>query len=160
MAVFIISGLWHGAAFTFIIWGAIHGIVQVGEKLLYGDRLRNLNINAPLYLRLIRGFATFSVVSFAWIFFRMPSVEETFYVISHMFTNFEAPFLDVEIFVYAGLSLALMLLIDSYLYKNNNNYFQIINKSPKTIYISCIFLLFYILLMGQFDGDSFIYFQF
>lgn len=159
MVVFLISGLWHGAAFTFIIWGAIHGLFQIGEKLIYGEKLKHLG-EAPFLLKLLRGVITFMIISFAWIFFRMPSVEESIYVISNMFSNIRTPFVDVEIFVYAGISLALMTIIDIFLYKCNNNYNQIICKHPIASFILSVFLFFYILMMGQFEGDSFIYFQF
>jgi len=66
MIIFLISGVWHGAGWTFILWGALHGLAQVAERLL-GERLER--IPAP-----IRWAATFAFVNIAWVFFRAPSV--------------------------------------------------------------------------------------
>ena len=66
LIVFLVSGFWHGAGWTFILWGLLHGLAQVAERLL-GDRLER--IPAP-----IRWAVTFAFVNIAWVFFRAPSV--------------------------------------------------------------------------------------
>jgi len=66
LIVFLVSGFWHGAGWTFILWGLLHGLAQVAERLL-GDRLER--IPAP-----IRWAVTFAFVNVAWVFFRAPSV--------------------------------------------------------------------------------------
>ncbi len=79
MIVFVVSGLWHGAAWTFAIWGALHGLFMVIEALLKHDgRLR-----APPTL--IRIVLTFALVGFAWIFFRANTFEDALYVVTHLF---------------------------------------------------------------------------
>ncbi len=66
LAVFLISGFWHGAGWTFLIWGALHGLAQVTERLL-GKRQERLP-------KLLRWGMTFLFVSLAWIFFRAPDM--------------------------------------------------------------------------------------
>lgn len=66
MIVFLVSGLWHGANWTFIIWGALHGIVSVFEKIIKTDQWK-----LPKYIRMI---LTFIFVTFAWSLFRAPSL--------------------------------------------------------------------------------------
>lgn len=158
MAVFLLSGLWHGAAYTFIIWGAIHGIAQVIEKLAYGQRMKSIS-KGLCVVNALRIVLTFSIVSFAWIFFRMPSAQDAFYVIKGIFTNPGAPFVDMHTLFFAGVSLAIMVtkdVIDEYvpklkLLKSNN---QVVS------FATCVVLFLFILLMGKLDGSSFIYFQF
>lgn len=75
--VFFISGLWHGAGYTFLLWGVFHGIIITGE-LYYGKVLaRTGKITGTLY--------TFSLVTFFWIFFRAGSIHEATEYIQHTF---------------------------------------------------------------------------
>ena len=67
LLVFLVSGLWHGTGWTFLLWGLLHGLAQVAERLL-GHRLERL----PAWLR---WGLTFAFVNLAWIYFRAPSVE-------------------------------------------------------------------------------------
>lgn len=66
LIVFLVSGLWHGAGWTFLLWGLLHGLAQVAERLL-GQRLEKLP-------RWLRWGLTFAFVNLAWIYFRAPTV--------------------------------------------------------------------------------------
>ncbi len=89
--VFLISGLWHGAAITFVIWGAIHGIIIVFEKATYRFKksfykllgLQKKNFANNLFFIII----TFTIVDFAWLFFRANSFTDASLIINNMFTN-------------------------------------------------------------------------
>lgn len=70
MIVFTVSGLWHGAAYTFIIWGALHGACMVVERIIYGDKIKTISDKFSI-ANLLRLMVTFSIVNFAWIFFRV-----------------------------------------------------------------------------------------
>ena len=76
MATFLISGLWHGAAWTFVLWGGIHGLFVAGEKLL-GDRLERI----PKALRV---GLTFLLVNVLWVLFRAESFSQAGMVYSGM----------------------------------------------------------------------------
>ena len=77
MAIFIISGFWHGANWTFILWGTLHGAVMVVERLL-GKRLQKI----PKVLRLV---FTFALVNFGWILFAAPDIQSALVFIKQMF---------------------------------------------------------------------------
>ena len=66
LIVFLVSGLWHGTGWTFLLWGLLHGLAQVAERLL-GRRLEKLP-------RWLRWGLTFAFVNIAWIYFRAPTV--------------------------------------------------------------------------------------
>ncbi len=92
LIVFIVSGLWHGAAMTFIIWGAIHGIILIIEKLIANKKTKifeilNLSKN-NLSNHIFFGLITFSIVCLAWIFFRSNSLPDAFIILNGIFTNF------------------------------------------------------------------------
>lgn len=81
---FLVSGLWHGANWTFVVWGAIHGVAQVFERLV-DKRLSVFRKNRiGAFLSWIVVFAFCSV---AWVFFRANSIKDAIYVLSHMFTG-------------------------------------------------------------------------
>lgn len=78
LVTFLVSGLWHGASVTYVIWGGIHGVAQVIEKLLGLDRKRKSRAG-----RVLSGLAVFVFCNIAWVFFRAPSFSDAIQVISH-----------------------------------------------------------------------------
>ena len=66
MIVFLISGIWHGTGWTFVVWGALHGLAQVDERL-WGARLDRLP-------KALRWALTMFFINFAWVFFRAPDM--------------------------------------------------------------------------------------
>lgn len=88
---FVVSGMWHGANWTFMVWGMLHGLFQVIEKEL---RLNKLSSQGPV--KAIRIVITFTIINFLWIFFRMPSLKDACGVITKIlscpFGSVEKPF--------------------------------------------------------------------
>ncbi len=78
LIVFILSGFWHGAGWTFILWGALHGLAQVLERLTTDIRKR-----LP---RLFSWFLMFAFVNITWIFFRSESVKDALTIIGKLFS--------------------------------------------------------------------------
>ncbi len=82
----LLGGLWHGAALRFVIWGALHGIGLVINRIwnsIFGDRLKQGRVG-----RAIAVFITFQFVSFCWIFFRAPDMNSVNTMIKQIFENF------------------------------------------------------------------------
>ena len=124
--VFLVSGLWHGAAWTFVIWGALHALYQVIGILTLPVRnrlLTKIGLSPDgRVIRAIRTFNTFLLVDFAWLFFRANSTSDLGKLLSALFTgaNWRVPFanvlslmqLNVPAIVLIVLSLVLLLLLD------------------------------------------------
>lgn len=96
MIVFVVSGLWHGAGWTFIIWGALHGVAVAFLALLRHFKLDPLG-GKNIVMLLVRVTLTFAFVCFAWIFFRANSLADALYIVSHLLVfdpaqNIFAPF--------------------------------------------------------------------
>jgi alginate O-acetyltransferase complex protein AlgI len=76
--VFVLSGLWHGANWTFVVWGALHGAYLIAGRLTHDARERFAALTGlsrrPLLRRAIGAAVTFQLVSFAWLFFRATSL--------------------------------------------------------------------------------------
>lgn len=88
MLVFLLSGLWHGAAYTYLVWGALHGAYSVLSRCTRTPRknictLTHIN-RIPLLYPLLQWAVTFSFISFAWIFFRATSLASALVFISRL----------------------------------------------------------------------------
>lgn len=88
LIVFAVSGLWHGAAITFVIWGLLNGVYQVAGQLTAKPRLalrKRLRIkeNAPLLVA-VQIFFTFALITAAWVFFRAESVDQAVFIIKRI----------------------------------------------------------------------------
>jgi D-alanyl-lipoteichoic acid acyltransferase DltB (MBOAT superfamily) len=86
MITMLLGGLWHGASLRFIIWGGLHGIGLVFNKIwnsVFGERLKSGRFGRALAV-----FITFNFVSFCWIFFRAPDMNSVSVMLKQIFENF------------------------------------------------------------------------
>lgn len=159
LVTFLVSGIWHGANWTFIFWGVMHGVLQIIEKALGWQKYDGKN----MAVRFVRIAVTFLLVNFAWVFFRMPSVGEAFGVIGRMFTLLGAPSLAS---VYGGFApiVILILALSILMYKELTEEF--ISRKPAFLstpvvrWATYVTLFALILCVGVLDGGSFIYVSF
>lgn len=167
--VFVISGLWHGANWTFLLWGALHGFYilfsiwtqRIKDKIITVTRLAKV----PALLKGIRMFITFHLVWFSWIIFRANSLSDAFKLFENMFRlenlavsqNVAMGKLDVVIAL-----ISILILETVHLLQNKGSVRQLISRQPLCIRW-CIYyiLILSILLFGRFETQQqFIYFQF
>ena len=90
MVTFLISGLWHGAQMTYVVWGGIHGFIQILEKEA-AELIKKLGIKVKTEVfsyKVLKMLFTYFVVTIAWIFFRADNVSLAIAYIRQMFTNF------------------------------------------------------------------------
>lgn len=116
LITFLVSGLWHGANWTFVIWGGIHGLGQVVENAIVPKNVIKETSKGIVWV--IRVVLVFAFASFAWIFFVSNSLGDAAYVISHMFAGITSPisylhdgFADVGMGKEALLKESIMILI-------------------------------------------------
>lgn len=179
LITFSISGLWHGAAWTFIFWGAIHGLYQVIGDLLRPVRKKVaelLKVKTDAFShKLGKILTTFVLVDFAWIFFRAESMEQIRFFFNRMFTRFNPWVLfDESLFAY-GIdrrewsilvpALLILFVVDLLRYRTNRNFGDLLVKQNLWFQYAVMFLLIAsILVYGEyginFDSNQFIYFQF
>jgi hypothetical protein len=172
MIVFIVSGLWHGANYTFIIWGAIHGIMLVFEKQVYGKRLKLIKpgVNGSNILKWI---ITYSVVVLAWVFFRANNLHDAFYVLQHFFDFNKSDFLlllqsggafqllGVPTYdFYLGIFFIGVSIVINFLVRKNGLVSTV--RSLPVFYRYSLYIVFSIVILwfGKFGLNQFIYFQF
>lgn len=158
MMTFLVSGLWHGAAWNFIIWGGIHGVVQIVEK-----HFGFAKVEKPLLVKAFRILFTFFVVTLAWIFFRMEDFSEALYAIKMIFTSVGKPFVTgdatraIEFTALAFLLIFGKEVLDEFA---PNNFKMFENNNIVVRYVSYTAIVILLLLTGVFDDSQFIYSQF
>ncbi len=160
MLTFVLSALWHGAGWTFIAWGFLHGIYT----LIY-DGFKKYFTGIP---NLFAWLITFICTGFAWIFFRASTVSNAMTIISHGFKMNDVPLSNLLIIPgvkieFGNFSLAFSLCMITYMFlveKFTNP--KMFDLNSKKITDACLFIsmLLLILFFGIFQKSSFIYFQF
>ena len=115
MIVFLVSGLWHGAAWTFVLWGALHGVYQIIGGVTQKTRERiytsmHINMKSGWFRALQRAF-TFVLVCFAWIFFRANSISDIGIIMTKLFTDWGGLSYAQSTFTKMGLDLTMALAI-------------------------------------------------
>lgn len=158
MIVFTVSGLWHGAAYTFIVWGAMHGACMVIERLVYGDKIKHISDKFSI-ANLLRLMLTFTIVNFAWVFFRVNDLSDVMTIFRKIFTEPGMPFLDTNTIMMAFFAMALVFAYD-FIEEKQLNIHLLSSKNIVVRYLTAVLLIVYILAFGVLNGGSFIYFQF
>ena len=156
---FLVSGIWHGANWTFFIWGAFHGGFIVLNHLKAHFFKTELNNN---FVKVVNVLSCFVTVCFAWIFFRASSALEAFNIIRKIFTDQDCSSINLYLndLVYALFGMLILFLCEFL-----NEYYpdkKILMENENIVirYASYILLLTIILMCGVFNGGQFIYFQF
>ncbi|RIJ34376.1 MBOAT family O-acyltransferase [Pontibacter oryzae] len=174
---FLVSGLWHGANWTFIVWGALHGFYLV-FAILTAEQRNALAQRAglaqrPLLYKWVQVLTVFFLVCFSWIFFRANNITDAFYIIAQsasVITNpgqltaldwSHAIFMDQGFKIFAVSILAIAIMETVHLIQRNGSVSQLIMQRPAWVrwgvYYAAIIA---VLLFGQFGHQEFIYFQF
>lgn len=179
MVTFAVSGLWHGASWHFVAWGALQGVY-----IIIGDLLRPLKTKCISFFhvrvrsfgyRFFQGLCTFSLFALAMVFFRAATVMDAIYYIQRMFTTFDVWSLFNESIYYLGLDkkemgvlwlgILLLIIVDA-CYARKKVLFDTVVKSQclAVQYVIVAVLLVMVIVFGVYgegyDASQFIYFQF
>ncbi len=179
MVVFLVSGLWHGAAWKFVVWGGIHGFYQVMEDVFSAPCARiceKLKIRTKCFsYQLLRTALTFCLIVFAWIFFRANSIRDAVHIIGRigkkpspwvLFNGdiYELGLDRIEVNI-LFFSLLLLVLVDlvRYVKKQTIDLF-LMEQNLWFEWAVIILLICMLFVFGEygptFDAQQFIYFQF
>ncbi|MBC7653015.1 MAG: MBOAT family protein [Oligoflexus sp.] len=163
--VFLISGLWHGANWTYVIWGALNGFYLIFANISSPAREKfndfiGIN-NLPSVSRCLQIIITFMLICFSWIFFRANNIDDAFIIIKKIILLQGPLFIENPsklIYCLASIGLLLMIEYKREYYKGPVSFFN--SKNWVIRNLSYASLVIIILLFGVFDGGQFIYFQF
>ena len=178
MIVFLASGLWHGANWTFVIWGFLHGFYQVAGGATLAARKRisallGIDRNTHAY-HLFQRMITFSLVCFGWIFFRANSVSDAFGIVRKIFCEWNPWVLSGDGLTALGLSgadLNILIFAAAILFLvSTMHYYQIQIRAAfaknhlilrwLVLYAAIFFILIFGIYGPGFSESQFIYFQF
>ncbi len=162
--IFLVSGFWHGANWTFIVWGAVHALFFL-PLLLFQKNRRNLSVVAqdrfwPSLKDLLQMGITFTLTTLAWIFFRAENISEAIEIMGSVFSEsiLETPqVLPLKVFGYIGLFMAI-----EWMGRRRKFAIEDLSFLSKPLRWLCyLVLIFMIYLLGRFSQEiEFIYFQF
>ena len=161
--IFIVSGFWHGANWTFIIWGALNAIYFLPLLLLKRNR-RHTDIVAqgrllPNFTELLQIGCTLSLTVLAWVFFRSQSVTQAFEILRRIFSR---SILTSPSDCPAGLLILIGILVITEWFQRNNEHGLVFkdNATPRAVRWCIYYLLGIFLYIAGGTEQQFIYFQF
>lgn len=163
--VFLISGLWHGANWTYIIWGGLNGFYLVFALWREGLKKKLGKITwfafTPRVNLALQVIITFILINFAWIFFRANSIDDALTIIKRM-ASISGPvwFGTPSMLIYSIAAICLLFVAEIKQEYFAGRFSLMHNKSWVVRNLTYAFLIILILLVGVFDGGQFIYFQF
>jgi alginate O-acetyltransferase complex protein AlgI len=163
--VFLISGLWHGANWTFVVWGALHGTYLIGEILINELKKRwgfNLNANTNTISIFFNTVLTFTLVSIGWVFFRANSIHDAFSVITNICRWKPGGLFIGSIgnFIYSIFALSILFIVEYTIEFYPQSFSFVFNGYKLVRIVSYVSIILIILLIGVFNQSQFIYFQF
>nr|WP_047419191.1 MBOAT family O-acyltransferase [Cellulophaga sp. Hel_I_12] len=157
--IFIVSGFWHGANWTFIVWGGIHALLYIPSFIFNSNRKYLSSVVAenswfPSIKELFQMTSTFIFVTMAWVFFRSDTIAIAYEYVLGMFTRYS----DAKVNLNGIIYLVVLLLSEWFLRKNERSFIL-----PKNLYFRySIYVVLIIVVYSKFFNteNEFIYFQF
>lgn len=136
----------------------MHGVCMVIERLVYGEKIKQLSDKFSMS-NIIRIIITFTIVNFAWIFFRINNLGDVMQIFKKIFTEPGKPFLDTNTLLMGFVAMVIIFIYDLVKEKHLNMH-SLSSRFMVVRYLTAIMLIVYILAFGVLNGGSFIYFQF
>lgn len=158
MLTMLLGGLWHGAAWTFVVWGGLHGLYLVLQRQVPSVVSKAI----PVFLsKLTAWFLVFAGVLIAWVFFRAQTFQDAFTVLEKIFTldGFQPSSILRKFFFLKGMFIvAVVVLVEIISFRLS--YDHLLHRWPFLGPVYAVACLLAIAFLGMFEGGSFIYFQF
>lgn len=155
---FLVSGIWHGANWTYVIFGGLHGIYLVVQRILRVDKI---DVDQSKLLKFVMIILNFFLFSISLVIFRANSISDALKIFSKILTDHGIPFRDTITVYFYGLFGILILMIKELVeeyYLDRFNFIE--NKNPVVSAFAVSLVVILIISIGVFDGGQFIYFQF
>ena len=165
--IFLVSGFWHGANWTFIIWGLLNALF-IMPSIVFKTNRNNLDVVArgkylPTVKELFQIILTFGLTVFAWIFFRSNSVQQAFEYIQRIFSSsiFSIPNSKSNVYSFPLLILLVLFLIIEWFGREQEFAIStLFSKYHKSIRVGFYYLILIIIFLFAGSNQQFIYFQF
>ena len=168
LVTWLLTGLWHGAGYTFMVWGLLQcifpGRLPLADKTCKEDCIKDLEyhkrtIQSPFWV----GLLTFLAVMISWVIFRAENLKDAGYIIAHMFTGWSSmPYLGPSAFeTVLGLALIVLLfIIQIFQYRGIASVHMAPSSVPRALRWAGYAMLLIMIAMFGVSSGQFIYFQF
>ncbi len=159
MITMLLGGLWHGAAWTFIVWGGLHGLYLMAERFLqrrFGDPERTTGLAHQIFV----GIVTYFLVQITWVFFRAPDFTTAWSLITSMFgfASGATPVLATVHMIQVVVVTVSMLAVHAYM--RSRTLEEVVGRAHWAVVGVVWAAMLFALVITQGSGSSFIYFQF
>jgi alginate O-acetyltransferase complex protein AlgI len=156
MLTMLLGGLWHGAAWTFMVWGGLHGTYLILERL----QKRYLPFKITAWNGIFLAFLTFSCVNITWVFFRARTFETAWNMIKSMFYLQTDGAQILGVFDILKVCSIIGILFLCHWAMRNTSMKTVASKIPAWLLGIVWAILFFLIIISQGNGEQFIYFQF
>lgn len=156
MLTMLIGGLWHGAGWTFVIWGFLHGFYLITERFL--KNFVNIKIE-NIGIKLLLAFLTFSCVNITWVFFRAKEFTTAFDLLGSMFGIHGSKAVLTNNNIVLVLALMTLVFVGHFAMRKHS-LVGVIERTPKWLLVIVWGIMIFGLMIVQTSGQQFIYFQF
>ena len=160
MTTMLLGGLWHGASWTFVVWGGLHGLYLAAERWLK-RRFGNAAVIRKTYMQIVLALITYFFINISWVFFRAQDFPTAWRMIMSMFgfspedAVAKLPTLYV---IQVVVTIALMLVVHWKM--RDKNLESVAEKTPSWLIVTLLAVMSFLIIITQGSGDAFIYFQF
>ena len=157
MGTMLLGGLWHGANWTFVVWGGLHGLYLSAERMLR-TRFAGYRPNTATLIAL--GLLTYALVNVAWVFFRAKTFDKAWLMLRGMFAqnSTSVPILDTVYLVTVSAIIIGLVAIHSLM--RNRTLESVVTRTPAMVLSAIWALMAFAIVISQGTGNAFIYFQF
>jgi D-alanyl-lipoteichoic acid acyltransferase DltB (MBOAT superfamily) len=156
MLTMLIGGLWHGAAWTFVVWGGLHGLYLAAERCVR-ERLWPRGFRPPMFLRIGYMLLTLLLVVIAWIFFRASDAQGALHIVALLWPSASAATLDaaqkLALYAFAGV-----VVVQWFMRDRDIKELGVIVPAP--LLGAALGTLLAAVVLSPGDSHAFIYFQF
>ena len=157
MGTMLLGGLWHGASWTFVVWGGLHGVYLAAERML---RKRFAGFRPGPLMVLGMGLLTYALVNVTWVFFRADTFGKAWQVLRGMFgfNPAAAPILPTAHLVMVALIVG--GIVSAHWLMRNRTLESVVARTPAALLCGILALMLFAIVITQGTGNAFIYFQF
>jgi alginate O-acetyltransferase complex protein AlgI len=157
MGTMLIGGLWHGANWTFVVWGGLHGLYLAAERML---RARFADYRpGPVAIGLL-GLLTFALVNVAWVFFRAKTFDKAWLVLSGMFGMNANPVPLIAAVYLVSTAGIIAGIVGAHWFMRNRTLEAVIARTHPALLTGIWTLMAFAVIVEHGTGNAFIYFQF
>jgi alginate O-acetyltransferase complex protein AlgI len=156
MLTMLLGGLWHGAAWTFIVWGGLHGTYLILERL----QRQYIPFKITAWNGMFLAFTTFTCVNITWVFFRARQFETAKHMISSMFYLNPDGEKILQLFDIVKVLILVTLLFLCHWFMRNTSVKEVSKKISPIVLALVWTVMFVLIAIAQGSGEQFIYFQF